>query len=194
MGARNRNVQLARQHIAGRRAAAHHRSPRGPYPAQSLGPAKTELRHRRAFCRQAHTGGLRSNERLEVDAVEESGLQKLALGNRAHHADDRLMGKHHRPLRHRIDVEGQAEIAEGLQEVIRKQRTAARGLESCQISHVVVRKTIAVNNLGQLLHASGNGKAALKGIVAKIHVKACFFIALTAVSIALGHGHLVQIR
>ena len=61
---------------------------------------------------------LGGDHRLEVDLVQQQGLEQLRLDQRRGHADERLVREPDRPLRHRVDVAAEAESLEVAQELV----------------------------------------------------------------------------
>ena len=100
---------------------------RGAQPAvEALRPAQAELDDRVAACREPQPRRLRGDQRLEVDEVEQRGLDELGVQDRPAHADERLVREHDRPLGHRVDVAGEAQLAEQPQEGVLEERPCRR--------------------------------------------------------------------
>jgi hypothetical protein len=80
-------------------------------PVNPLRTTQPELEHRLALCRVAHARRLRRDQRLEVEHVQQRRLDDLRLDERPAHANQGLVGEHHRPFGHRIHVTGERQLS-----------------------------------------------------------------------------------
>ena len=93
--------------------------------------ARREVEHPLAGPRLAAAGGkhdpgrLGGDHRLEVDLVEQQRLEQLRLDPRRRDPEQRLVGEAHRALGHRLDVAGEAEGGQVVEEVVRESRASA---------------------------------------------------------------------
>jgi hypothetical protein len=81
-------------------------------------PAQAEIDQELARRSQDHARRLRGDGRLEVQQVDQPGLDELRLGQRRAHPQDRLVGEEDRSLGHGIDVAGEAEASQIDQHVL----------------------------------------------------------------------------
>ena len=104
--------------------------------------------------RQHQPRGLRRNQRLEMQQVDEAGLDELGLRQRRGHAQDRLVGEECRALRHGVDVAPEPERCE----IIEKRRAESPGAR--KPGHVVRREAQALDEPESVLEACGQEKSA----------------------------------
>ncbi len=194
MGAGNGKVELASgKHVGGAGAAAHDGRAAGAHAARfALGAAQAELGNRR-FGRQAHACRLGGRKRFEVHAVQKLRFQKLALNDGPNDAHDGVVREHNGALAHRIDIHRNLQRAQVLKELGAEQLAAARGIDGGQVADALVGKREVLQHLGDMVHATGYGIAALEGGFAEEDVEASLFLQLAARPIALRHGYLVQV-
>ena len=96
--------------------------------------------------RQRAADRLAGNERLEVQQVDRSALHQLRLAKRRGDAHDRLVGEEHRAFGHRVDVAGERELGERIDE--RSVEAPARR-EPRQVVRVEVKRRQVVDELGE---------------------------------------------
>jgi hypothetical protein len=82
--------------------------------------AQAEIDERLARRRQRHARGLRCNQRLEMQDVDQPRLHQLGLGQRRGDANNRLVGEDHGPLRRRMDLAGETQIGQPVDETLRE--------------------------------------------------------------------------
>ena len=71
--------------------------------------AQAEIDQQLAGRRQHHARGLGRDQRLEMQDIDQPGLDQLRLRHRRGDAQDRLIGEKHAAFRHGVDVAGEAE-------------------------------------------------------------------------------------
>ena len=81
-----------------------------------------------------HSRRLRGDQRLKVQNVNESGFQQLRLGQWRGHAQDWLVGKKYRPLRHRMHVSSEAKLGKVVEQ------SFAKSAAACQPVYILGRK------------------------------------------------------
>ena len=123
-----------------------------------------------------------------VDAQQGEGLDELGLGGGGADSHQRLAGEYRRPLRHGPHIPGEAECTQVVQKILLEQVFAA------QIGDVFPVKVEIPDILHQLLQAGGNGEAAPIGHPAEEHVKIGDALPHPLTEIAVGHGHLVEVK
>ena len=146
--------ELAGEHVRRRPAAPDDRRPgRRQAPVDALGPPQPELQHRLVAGGVADAGGLRRDEGLEVDDVEEGRLQQLALDQRPLDPHERLVAEHHGPLGHGVDVAGEAKLRQVGQEFGLEQRPAVAPGQGRQVGQVVVGEAKPLQELDRRLQS-----------------------------------------
>ncbi len=115
---------------------------------------------------------MRGDQRLQVDDVEQAALGELRLRQRRGDAQDRLVGEEHGALRHGVDVAGEPEAAQTLEQAGGESALARqpfdlglgerqrleeveRLLQSCGDEEVALRRQLAHEQLehGRFVHA-----------------------------------------
>ena len=133
-------------------------------------------------------------ERLEVDEVEQRGLEQLALQDRAADADQRLVGEDDGPLGHGVDVDGQLHPSE----VRRGTRGSKRRLPSLPVEPVEVGDVLAIepeapDQLDGRREPAGDGEAALEGVAPEEQVEDGLLVDAAGLPVAVGHRELVEV-
>ena len=120
----------------------------------ALRAAGAELHHAAALGRAGDAVGLRGDQALVIDGQQREGLDELRLdGGRAHN-DHRLLREHGRPLRHGVNIAGEAEGAQIFQKFLAENALAA------QVRNVLLVKVQILDVFDELLEARRDGKAA----------------------------------
>ena len=89
--------------------------------------------------RLADAGGLRRDQRLEVEHVQQRRLDDLRLQDRPGDAHERLVGEDGGPFGDRVDVEAEAQSAEVVEERALEQRLAVVAFERGEVREVIRR-------------------------------------------------------
>jgi len=195
VGAPHRDaVPVAREHVGGGVRAAEVRGPAGGQAAiGSLGPAQPELEHGLVAGCDPHPGGLRGDQRREVDLVEQGRLHELALQQGALDPQQGLVGEDDAALGHRVEVAGEPAAVEPGQKRRVEQRAAVVADEGREVVQVRGGRLQA----GEVVHggaeAAGDRVAAPEGLLAKGQVEHRAPLRQPEPPVAVGHGELVQV-
>ena len=186
--------ELAREHVAGARAAAYVGGAAGRKGAvDALGAAQAKLKDRLAAGGDIHAGCLGGDEGLEVDDVEQGGLDELALGQRSPHPDDRFVREGDRALGHGIDLDAQLKVEQVVEEVLAKEGLVVIAFEATQVSDVAFAETKGGEEVHDVFQPADEGESPIKGVLAKEEVKNAFLLRFARFVIAIGHGELVEV-
>ena len=148
-------VELFRQHGGGARKSRDVARPRRHQPGfGAMRTAQPEIDQQLARRRQHHPRSLGSNQRLEVQDIDETRLGQLRLRQRCGDAQDRLVAEEHRSFRHRMDVAGEMKIGELSEQFL----SEAAG--SPEPADVLGREAQIFEKIERLFEASRNQKAA----------------------------------
>jgi hypothetical protein len=82
-----------------------------------MGAAQSEIHKLLARCREHYPSGLRRDDRLEMQQVEQSRLNELRLRQWSRHPQHRFVGEEHGALRHRVHVTGETQHGEAVDEL-----------------------------------------------------------------------------
>ena len=94
---------------------------RGHQPGlRSMRPSQPEIDQLLAGCCKDHSRRLGGDHRLKVEDVDKAGFDQLRLRKRRGHPNDRFVSKEDGAFRHGIDVAGEAQTREVIEESIRK--------------------------------------------------------------------------
>ena len=77
-----------------------------------MGTPEAEIDEHLARSGEHHACRLGRDQRLKMHDVDKARFDKLRLGERCRHAQDRLIGEEDRALRKGVDIAGKAEIGE----------------------------------------------------------------------------------
>ena len=122
-----------------------------------------------------------------VHCQKQEGLHQLGLNGWGADCDDGFMREDGCPLGHGPDIPGEAEPAQILQKLRRKQVPA---LEICNILGVKVQVLDIVDDL---LQPRRNGKAAIIRALAEKYVEVANTVLQTALEIPVAHGQLIKV-
>ena len=94
---------------------------RGHQPGlRSMRPPQPEIDQLLARCRKDHSRRLGGDQRLKVEDVDKAGFDQLRLRKRRGHPNDRFVGEENGAFRHGIDVAGEAQAPEVIEEPVRE--------------------------------------------------------------------------
>jgi hypothetical protein len=187
--------QLPGEDVRGGIAAAHPGGPgRGERAVDPLRTAQAELAHVVLPRREADARRLGGDERLEIDQVEQRGLQELAEDDGAGHPEHGLLREHDRPFRHGVDVAAEGEIPEGVQKALLEERGAVVALQAREVFEVTFGKVEALDVLDGELEPAGHGEPAAEGGLAEEEVERRLLPVRARLPVGVGHGELVEIR
>jgi hypothetical protein len=91
----------------------------------AMGAAQAEIDQQLARCGENDARGLGSDQRLEMHDIDQPGLDQLRFRQRRGDPQDRLIGEEHPALRQGVDVAGEAERGETIEQ--RTAETAGAG-------------------------------------------------------------------
>ena len=153
-----------------------------------MGAAGAEIADH-APLRRAHDAvGFGGDQRLVVDLQQNGRFDDLRLDQRRDHRHHRRVGIHHRALAQRVEVAGEAEMAQVVEEALVKNALRA------QKGYVVLGKVQAADVLHHLRQPREDGEAAVVGVFAVKHVERDTRVAHPVAEIAVGHGQLVKVH
>src|SRR5699024_9666407 len=113
---------LSGQYVGGADAAADHGGPGTVDPGiRPLGPAETEFHDAVASGCINYPGSFGGDQRLLIDHVQNSCLQKLCLHYRSDDFHQWLPGEYYGSFRNGIDISGKVEAPQILQKIVVKQ-------------------------------------------------------------------------
>ena len=122
-----------------------------------------------------------------VNGEQQEGFEQLGLDGRGADDHDGLAREHGRPLRHGVNIAGEAEGAQIFQKFLAENALAA------QVRNVLLVKVQILDVFDELLEARRDGKAAAVRDRAEINVKIGDAIFEAGLEIAVAHGQLVEI-
>ena len=158
-----------------------------------MGPAETELEHRVTARGEADAGGLGRDEGLEVDHVQERGLQQLGLEDGTLYADEGLVGEDDRALRDGIDVAREAQRLQVVQEDGVEEGPTIAAVERREVGHVLGGKA----EVGQEVHdsgqAAGDREAASEGVLPEEEVEDRPLCRRPRLPVGVGHRELIEV-
>ena len=154
---------------------------------RSLRSPAAELHHAVALCRTHNACGLGRDETLVVDDVQNRGLDKLRLHNRSNHLDQRLARENDRALGNRVDVTGEAEVPQVVEE------GGFEHTETFEICNLILRKVQVFDIVNYLLEPGANRVAVAFRVGAVKHVEDDSLIDILVFKIALHHRELIQV-
>ena len=82
----------------------------------AVGAAHAEVRQHLVPGGQPHPGRLRGDQGLELQQIDETGLHQLGLAQGRHDPQEGLVGKEDRALGQGVDLAGEAQVGEGIDE------------------------------------------------------------------------------
>ena len=154
---------------------------------RTLRPAGAKLQHRPAAGGTVDAVGLRGDQALVIDGQQREGLDELRLdGGRAHN-DHRLLREHGRPLRHGVNIAGEAEGAQIFQKFLAENALAA------QVRNVLLVEVQILDIVDQLVEAGGNGVPASVRHRAEINVEIGNAILEPCFQVTIAHSQLVEV-
>ena len=154
---------------------------------RSLRSPAAELHHAVALRRAHNACGLGRDETLVVDDVQNRGLDKLRLHNRGNHLDQRLARENDRALGNRVDVTGEAEVPQVVEE------GGFEHTETFEICNLILRKVQVFDIVNYLLEPGANRVAVAFRVGAVKHVEDYSLIDILVFKIALHHRELIQV-
>ena len=195
VGAAHRNAeQLAGQHVGrGRAAADVRRAAGGQRAVDALCAAQAEFQHRVAVRCQTHARGLRGDQGLKIDQIQQRGLDDLALQDRPLHAHQRLLRKHDRSLGNGVHPAGQFEGVEVVEKGGIEQRPPVRAAQLGQIGHVPGVEPEVGQEVERIAQAARDAEPALKRVLTKEEMKDGFLVRDLRLPIPVRHRELIQV-
>ncbi len=180
-------VVTPRLHRRGSREAADIAGTRCQQPRLgAMGAAQPEIDQQLAGCGQRHARRLGRNQRLEVQDVDQPGLDILRLRQGRGHPKDWLVSEEDRTLGHRMDIAGEAEIRQIVDQALPETPAAPHPVE------VVWGNAQVFQEIEGLFEPSGDQKAtALRQLADKEfeHRSRC----LAFLHIRLHHRQLIKV-
>ena len=101
-----------------------------------MGASQAELDYRIILRGETDARRFGCNQALEIQKIQQGRLQELTLDDRAANADEWFVWKHHRPLRHRVDITGKPQCPQILEKGALEQRLAVVAALRRKISNV----------------------------------------------------------
>src|SRR5262249_378773 len=86
--------------------------------------AQAEIDEALARCGKHHARSLGGDHRLKLQEVDHARLDQLSFGQRSGDAQDWFVGEEYRPFRHGVDVAGEAQGREIVDQVLAEPPTA----------------------------------------------------------------------
>ena len=154
---------------------------------RTLGTAGAELQHRAALGGPDDTVGLGGDQTLVVDGQQGERLDQLRLDGRCADHHQRLLGKHRRTLRNGVDIAGEAEVPQIVQEFLAEQVSPA------EIGDVLLGEVQVLDVVDQLLQTCRDGEAAAIGHLAEEHVEIGDALLAAGLKVAVAHGQLIEV-
>ena len=152
-----------------------------------LGTAGAELQHRAALGGPDDTVGLGGDQTLMVDGQQGERLDQLRLDGRGADHHQRLLGEHGRTLRNGVDIAGEAEVPQIVQEFLAEQVSPA------EIGDVLLGEVQVLDVVDQLLQTCRDGEAAAIGHLAEKHVEIGDALLAAGLKVAVAHGQLIEV-
>ena len=189
MGAAHGDIEnLSAEHVRGADTARNHRGARSVDTGiRALRSAPAELHHAVALRRAHNAGCLGCNETLVVDDVQKRSLNELCLHNRRDDLDERFARENDRALRNRIDIAGEAEVPQVVEE------GGLKDAEALQIGDIRLRKVQVLYIVDELVESRADCIAVALGVRAVKHVEDNGLVDILVFKIALHHRELVQV-
>ena len=122
--------ESCRKHGRGAREAGEVRSARREHAGfGAMRAPQAEVDQQLARRGERATRGLRGDDGFEVQQRDEPGLDQLRLRQRCADPQDRLLGKEHGALGHRVDVPGEAQLRQVLENAVVETRALPQPIE-----------------------------------------------------------------
>ena len=186
--AEHRNAVL--QAGLGGRAAVEAGQPGRPRREQrglgAVGAAHAEVDQLAPAPREDDARGLRGDQRLQVDDVQQAALGELRLRQGRGHAKDRFVGEEHGALGHRVDVAGEAELAQARQQFVGEAPLARQPVD------FAVGERERLEEVERLLESGRDQETALSGQLAHEQLEHRG-LDHPAMQVGLQHRQLVQV-
>ena len=195
VGALDRNPEAhPGEHVRGRGAATDVRGATGSErTVGALGPAQAEFEDGLPLRGDRHARGLGRDEGVEVDQAQQRGLEQLALDDRPAHADQGLVRKDHGPFRDGVDVRGQAQGAEVIEEGALEERLAVVAGQGREVAERSGFEAEIVQPVDDRLQSAGHRIAALERQLAEGQTEHRLALGATGAPVGVGHGQLVEV-
>ncbi len=149
-------------------------------------PAQPEVDQQFARRSQHATGRLGRDQGLEVNEIDQPGLDQLRLGQRRDDLHDGLVGKERRALRHGADIASEAKVGE----IVDQARFEA--LRRLQVADVFVREAKPLEEVEQLFEPGRQQEIAGLRQASREELENRFVVH-PAVDVGVQHGELVEI-
>ncbi len=159
----------------------------------ALGAAVAELEDRRAGGGMADAGGFGGDEGLEIDDVQQGGFDQLGVEDGALDAEDGFVGENGGAFGDGIDVEGQAESGEMVEEIFLKHRVAVFGAQGGEVVDFPGAEVEIPQPFEGWAESGGDGIAALERQSAEEEMEDAFLPGFARLEIGGGHCELVEI-
>ena len=187
-------VELAREDVRrGGAACDVGGAGHGETAVRTLCATQAEVGDRTSLGGADDAGGLGGDERLEVDEVQQRGLEELAVDDGTLDADHGLAREGDVALGDCPHVDMHAEVAQVIEESLLEHGAAAGCLEGGEVRDVLVVEAEVLDELGHLADAACNREAAPEGVVAEEGVEVGLRIHHAGLPEALGHGELIEV-
>ena len=122
-----------------------------------------------------------------VDGQQCERLDELGLNGRRADDDQRLFGKHRRPLRNGVNIAGKAEVPQVIQKFLAEQ------IPSPEIRDVRLCEVQVLDVVDKLLQSGRDGKASAVRHLAEKYVEIGDAIPVARLEVAVAHGQLVKV-
>ena len=133
-----------------------------------------------------HARRLGGDHRLELQEIDHACLDELRLRQRSRHAQDRLVRKEHGSFRHRVNVAGEAQVGEMIEEVFPEPAGVPEPIE------LLAGKAQLLEEPEHLLEPGRNQKASVARKLAHEELEDRGF-GLTTIQVRLHHVELIEI-
>ncbi len=187
-------VETSRQNVGRGGHAADVRGPRGRERSVGpLGAAQPELQDRAAAGRLHDAGRLRGHERLEADDVEQHALDELGLQERPSHAQERFVGEDDRALGYRVDVAGELERRQAIEEGGTEERLIPGATQAPQVVDVDRVEAQALENGQGVVQPGRDGVAAAEWEGPEVEGEDGLAVGHARGFVAGAHGQLIEV-
>ncbi len=188
-------VEATRQNVGRGGHAADVGGPRGRQrPIGPLGTPQAEFQDRAACGRLDDPSRLRGHERLEADHVQQDALHELGLEKRSAHAKERFAGEDYRALSDGVDVAGEAQARETVEELRNEERLPGGPVEASQVVDVDRIEAQALEHSQRVVETGHYGVAAAKGKRPETEREDCVPVSHAGAFVTGAHRQLIQVR
>src|SRR6266403_4442105 len=159
----------------------------------SLGATQTKFDYRVIFSSKTDACRLRRNETLEIQDVEQSRFQELALDDGAANPDERFIRENQRSFRNRINVASQSQTAQVIEKAGIKQRLAIVSVLRGKIIYLSFGEIKRAQKVDRRREPARERESTTKRVLTKSDVERRLVITHTGFPIAARHSDLIKV-